>query len=84
MESNDVVTVVKREFTGLTNLPINCITGLCKEDGQYVVSLEAVEKRSIPDAMDLLGAYQVRLDSNGVLVSFERKKLRKRGDATES
>ena len=80
----DLVTMVKREFTGLTNLPVDSITGFSKDDGTYIVSLEALERKAIPDSMDVLGFYQVRLDDDGKLVSFERKKLRKRADTGES
>jgi hypothetical protein len=48
-----------------------------------VVSLEAVERKAIPETMDVLGLYEIRLDSEGNLQSFERKKLRKRGETEE-
>ncbi len=78
--SNDLITTVKKEFTGLTNLAIDGITRLSKNDGEYLVSLEALERKAIPDSMDVLGMYEVRLDNEGNVLSFERKKLRKRGD----
>jgi len=45
--------------------------------------LEAVERKAIPDTMDVLGLYEIRLDSEGNLQNFERKKLRKRGETAE-
>jgi hypothetical protein len=33
--------------------------------------------------MDVLGLYEVRLDSEGNLLGFDRKKLRKRGETEE-
>ncbi len=81
--SSELVTMVKKEFTGLTNLPVDGITGFSKDDGAYVVSLEALERKAIPDSMDVLGVYQVRLDGEGNFISFERKRLRKRADTGE-
>ena len=43
----------------------------------------ALERKAIPDTMDVLGLYEVRLDSEGTLLGFERKKLRKRGETQE-
>ena len=48
-----------------------------------MVSLEALERKAIPDTMDVLGLYEVRLDSDGNLLGFARKKLRKRGETKE-
>jgi hypothetical protein len=48
-----------------------------------VVTLEALERRGIPDTMDIVGIYEVHLDNNGGLLSFERKRLRKRGGTKE-
>ena len=47
------------------------------------MTLEALERRAIPDTMDILGIYEVHLDNNGSFLSFERKRLRKRGDTKE-
>lgn len=80
MKSSELISVVKKEFTGLINFPVDGVTGLSKDDGTYVVSLEAVERKAIPDSMDILGIYEIRVDSEGNILNFERKRLRKRGD----
>ena len=36
-----------------------------------MVSLETVERKAIPDTMDVLGLYEVRLDSEGTFLGFE-------------
>ena len=48
-----------------------------------LVSLEAVEREAIPDSMDVLGVYEIRMDGDGILFGFERVKLRKRGETKE-
>jgi len=45
--------------------------------------LEALERKAIPDSMDLLGLYELRLDNEGNLLGLGRKKLRKRGETKE-
>jgi hypothetical protein len=45
--------------------------------------LEALERKAIPDTMDVLGLYELRLDDEGNLLGLDRKKLRKRGETQE-
>jgi len=73
----------KRGFTNLSNLPVNAVIGLAKREDVWVVSLEAVERKTIPDSMDVLGIYEIRMDGDGILLGFERMKLRKRGETRE-
>ena len=42
--------------------------------------MEITEKSSIPEAMDVLGIYDVHSDEEGNVLSYERKGLKKRGD----
>jgi len=56
---------------------------LSKTEEGWAVSLEALERKAIPDTMDVLGLYEVRLDGEGNLLDFQRKKLRKRGETQE-
>jgi hypothetical protein len=50
------------------------------EGGGWAVTAEMLEKKSIPDAMDILGVYEIHLDAMGKIRDFSRTHLRKRGD----
>jgi hypothetical protein len=39
-----------------------------------------IEKKSIPDSMDVLACYEVSLDGSGNIRDFSRVRLRRRGD----
>ena len=39
-----------------------------------------LEKVSIPEGMDILGTYEVRIDDDGKIISYKRTDLRKRSD----
>jgi hypothetical protein len=84
IDCTEVVGKCRKEFTGLTSMAVDGITGLCRDDGKYVVSVEVLERKSIPDSMDVIGMYEVRMDDEGHLLSFERKKLRRRADTREN
>lgn len=83
MNANEIIKKAQEEFARLSKLPVNAVIGLSKEEEGWVVSLEALERKAIPDTMDVLGLYEVRLDNEGNLLGFERKKLRKRSETEE-
>ena len=75
-----IVEQAKKEIASVTNLDLSTVLGIIKEGEEWLVTLEMVEKRSIPDSMDLLGVYETRLNTDGELINFNRIALRKRGD----
>jgi len=76
----DVVGKAREELSKLTGLEISNTLGAAKNEGGWQVSIEAVEKHSLPDSMDILGRYEVLLDEKGDLLEFSRKRMRKRVD----
>ena len=83
MNTDEIVKKAQEDFARLSKIPVDGVIGLSKTEEGWVVLLEALERRAIPDTMDVLGMYEVRLDSEGNLLGFERKKLRKRGETEE-
>lgn len=68
------------ELSKATGLDFSSILGVGRENSSWKVTLEMVEKHSIPDQMDILGIYEVLLDEEGHLIEFNRRGLRKRMD----
>ena len=60
------------------------VTSLSKREDGWAVCIEVLERKGIPDTMDILGLYEMSLNNEGDLLSVERKKLRKRGDTSEN
>ena len=83
MNASEVLERAREEFVKLGKKPADGVTGLSKTDGGWAVSLEALERKAIPDTMDVLGLYELRLDDEGNLLGLARKKLRKRGETHE-
>jgi hypothetical protein len=79
MTTIELTQYAQDEFGRLSKLPVSAVIGLAKKDNIWVVSLEALERKAIPETMDVLGVYEIRLDSEGTFLGFERKKLRNRG-----
>ena len=84
MNANEVVEKAQQEFVRLGKKPADGVTGLSKTGEGWAVLLEALERKAIPDTMDILGLYELHLDNDGNLLDLARKKLRKRGETNEA
>ena len=80
MEPKELIESAKKQLADLTGFASPAGIGLKKEKEGWIVTCEIVEKKSIPEGMDILGTYEVHLDAKGDLISYERKELRKRMD----
>jgi hypothetical protein len=83
MNASEVIQKAQQEFVKLGKTPADGVTGLSKTEHGWSVLLEALERKAIPDTMDVLGLYEIRLDDEGNLLGLERKRLRKRGETKE-
>ncbi|MEI6157796.1 MAG: gas vesicle protein GvpO [Atribacterota bacterium] len=80
MNASEIMKKAWEDFIKLTKVPVERAIGLVETKEGWTVTLEGLERRAIPDTMDVLGIYDVRVDKEGNLVGFERKRLRKRGE----
>lgn len=78
--ATEAAKVAQAEVAKLSSLELVGVRGLSQDDGKWHVTVELVEKKSIPDGLDLLGGYEVIIDEEGKVTGFERKTLRRRGD----
>lgn len=83
MNMYELAEKAKMGLEQLTGLKASSVIGFTQDEGNWMVTLEMVEKKSIPDSMDILGAYEVKMDPEGNVLDFMRTKLRKRGDLVE-
>jgi hypothetical protein len=56
------------------------IIGIEEAKGEWKVTVEALERKAIPDAQDLLGRYEIRFNENGKLLGWKQTVVRKRVD----
>jgi hypothetical protein len=73
----------RQQLAEATGLKLSTTVSLSKDDQDWHISVEMVEKESIPDGMDILGTYEARLNDKGELLEFGRKRLRKRIDTED-
>ena len=74
----------KARLERVTGLKASSVTGVAQEEGgHWMVTLEMLEKKSIPDSMDILGTYEVKIDEESNVLDFARTRLRRRGDTVD-
>lgn len=78
-----IVNNARSELNALTGLDVSSTIEVAKEEEGWRVVLEVIEKHSIPEGMDILAAYETRLDGEGNMLDFRRTGMRRRID-TES
>jgi hypothetical protein len=83
----NITEQAKLQLKDLTGFDTSSIVSIKKDIAStpggsvtWIISVELLERRGIPDRMDILGIYEVKMDGGGNLISYERKGLRKRGD----
>lgn len=76
----NIIEKAKKELVGLTGFSSPSGIGAKKKDGGWVVTIQIMEKKSIPDGMDVLGIYEVETDQEGDILGYQRKEIRRRSD----
>lgn len=80
MQLMQVTERAKEQLAAATNLDPLIVSGADREGEGWRLMVEMVELRRIPDAHDLIGAYEVRLSDKGDLLEWHRTGLRRRDD----
>ncbi|MDP2648074.1 MAG: gas vesicle protein GvpO [Candidatus Yanofskybacteria bacterium] len=80
MTTKDILEKAKEELADLTGFKSPSAIGFKKEGNELIATIEVIEKESIPDGMDVLGTYEVRVGDSGKIIGYERIGLRKRVD----
>jgi len=84
--AKDIGTLIeqaRKELSKLIGLKASSTIGATKDEKGWHISIEMVEKQSIPDQMDILATYEVLFDEEGNVLNFERKEMRKRGETVQ-
>ena len=69
----DAARRASEQLEGLTRTPAERVTGVHRsdEDG-WIVEIEGLELHRVPPTMDVLGSYEIELDSRGDVMGWRR------------
>jgi hypothetical protein len=81
--SRDIARQAVEQLEGLMDRPIEAVTGIAKDDGEWTVTLEVLELQRVPSTTDVIGKYEVTLDEDGELTGMERTRRFPRAEAGE-
>ncbi|MBI3362509.1 MAG: gas vesicle protein [Chloroflexi bacterium] len=79
----NIAQCAKEELGHLTGLKPDTVSGLSQDQDGWHVIVEIVEMKRIPEATDVLASYEVLLDDEGNLISYQRTRRYFRDQITE-
>jgi len=56
------------------------IIGVEEKEGEWMVTVEALERKAVPDTQDILGRYEIRFNEKGELTGWKQRMIRRRSD----
>lgn len=74
-----VARLAAQQLAQLTGRTPETVIGIERSDEGWVVELEVVESRRIPDSTDVLATYRVETDDDGELMGYHRARRYVRG-----
>ena len=80
MQLLKVTELAKAQLAEATNLEPLIVSGADRDGEGWRLKVEMVELQRIPEAQDVIGAYEVRLDDEGEILEWRRTGLRRRND----
>lgn len=83
MDMKELAERAKTQLAEITGLKPITVTGASRDEQGWHIALDMLEMSRIPTATDVLGDYEVLLDDNGNMLTFERKQTRLRGEPME-
>jgi hypothetical protein len=66
------VRLARELLADLTGLEAGTVTSLDHDDGEWRVTVEMLELERVPNTMDVIGCYEVRISDDGELRGYRR------------
>lgn len=83
MRAAEAAQLALEQVRELTGREIEGVTSLQRAEQGWLVGVEVVETRRVPDTTDILAVYEAELDEDGELVSYRRIDRYARGRGSE-
>jgi len=76
-----VAAVALEQLAALTGRPTEGVVGIERDEDEWVVEIEVLELRRIPNTTDVLARYRVTADDSGEVTGYHRLQRYVRGSA---
>ena len=74
MALQEVLEAARRQVAAITGHPVESITGIENGDDGWTVTVEVLELERVPNTMDVLASYEVKVSDDGEVRGFERRR----------
>ena len=71
-ELREIAQQARQLLMDLRGVDAEAVSGLTRSPEGWVVTLEVVEMRRIPESTDILATYEVEVDGQGRLLRYQR------------
>jgi hypothetical protein len=70
----ELLDTAMQEAADLTGKPVEGVCGLERDgDEAWIVTVEVLELERVPNTMDILASYEIRLSDDGEVLGFHRR-----------
>jgi hypothetical protein len=83
LNASGVAAAAARQFAELSSKTVEGVTGLHRTDDGWVVELDVLELRRVPETTDVLATYEITVGSSGELEGYRRVHRYVRGQAED-
>lgn len=78
---SEIAQLAKEQIAGLTGLDPGRVSGLSRDGDGWLVTVDMVELKRIPDSTDVMATYEVNVDDQGNLIAYKRIRRYRRDEA---
>ena len=79
----DAIQRARQQFEEMMGRPVEAVLGMQRDEDGWLVTVQVVELRRIPNSTDVLGSYAVDVDGGGDVVGYRRTKRYYRSQADD-
>jgi len=79
-----LLDAAREQVAQVTGHPVEGISGFRRDDDGWLIDVEVRELERIPNTMDLLASYEVKVSADGDVVGFERRRRYHRAAVDEN
>ena len=74
MKANKIAEIARKEIVALTGLQVDTISSIAHKEDKWVVTIDMIELRMIPNTQDVLATYEIELSENNTdgLLGYRR------------
>jgi hypothetical protein len=75
MRPRELLRAAREQAADLTGKPVESVSGFERDgDSEWLVTVEVLELERVPNTMDILASYELRLSDDGEVLGFHRRR----------